>query len=104
MKLGESFYPIKANANQVSMVDCQWPPGTWVSYHSTSMGNWVASVIAGHNDDGSVNLNNKPYAAVDRIRARLFADGEERAALIKKMQEQLGQHFEMKCTKCGRMY
>lgn len=49
-----------------------WPPGTDVSYFSTSENQWMPAVIVGYNENLSTyDLNIRKQVTVDRIRARL---------------------------------
>jgi len=56
--------------------DQAWPPGSMVSYHSSSAGRWLDAVVCSYNEgsgglNGSYNLDLREHAEVDRIRPRV---------------------------------
>ncbi|CAD7975041.1 unnamed protein product [Amoebophrya sp. A25] len=91
---------IRVPAMNVSPVNSRWPAGTWVYYHSSSLQNWIPTILQGYADDGSLNLSNKPRADADRVRARLKPEEVERAAI----EQSENQHQQMTCQNCGRVY
>lgn len=58
----------------------------------------------GYAEDGTINLSNKPRADADRVRARLRAEPNEKAAIEEKIAHGQQQHQQMTCDKCGRIY
>lgn len=77
-----------------------WPPGSWASYLSATVNEWLHARVTSFNEsDSTYNLDVRDHAEVDRIRARTDRPVERPDGEMESRHTTNGRHLETQQTR-----